>query len=96
MDNPIRRALEGWREEQWAQKVMVYDDAGTIRMCLLGRLGMTQCDQRAADLVGKTIAELYPGFSEFIPSWNDQPGRTFDEVVAVMEKAAVRWDEENL
>jgi hypothetical protein len=92
MDNPIRAALEGWTADQWVQ-----GRYGTVteKSCLVGRLRKFPLHFNAFPFIWKVLAEQYgEGWSTVgIEVWNDIPGRTFAEVVSVMEKAAVRWDE---
>lgn len=89
--NPIRRALEGWTADKWTKGA--YHNLETGGQCLVGRLLVCNSAQpENLQLIEGVVAEQY-GHTGDITIWNDAPERTFPEVVAVMEKAAVRYDE---
>ena len=104
--NPYRRALEGWTEEQWIKGVS-RDLQGT-RFCAIGRLkwyGYDRCTWESLDEAARPLdalaLEMFPdrasGFhpNERVIAWvNDHPDTTFEDVTALFEKAAVRWDEQ--
>jgi len=62
-----------------------YDSTAFIRYCKMHKL------------LGKVAREQFPerlDEDQTFPRFNDHPDTTEDEVVAVMEKAAIRWDEQ--
>lgn len=101
MTNHIRRALEVLARTGWTKHAFT-DDGG--RHCLQGALydAYGVCPDRVSGelaqdvrLVNETIEEQYPerfgavGISRF----NDHPETTLDDVIRVLEKAAIRKDE---
>lgn len=58
-----------------------------------------QCDQATFDLLNDVAGELFPDRAAYgaifsFPAFNDHVDTTEEDVVAVMEKAAVRYDEQ--
>lgn len=96
-ENPIRKAIEDWTEDEWCQGILSEEDLlGRSRQCLEGRCGVGywsyENDRTVEFLLRDVLKEQY-GWHQSIWRWNDEEGRTFDEVYAVAEKAAVKWDE---
>ena len=96
----LQRAREIIDEQGWAQ--------GTYRnhrgYCVLGALAQASWQQTALmipakDLVWDTIQEQYPRDPTKIrvyvgiAGWNDSPGRTKDEVLAVLDKTILKLEE---
>lgn len=103
--NPIREAAKRLRGA-WYQGDMENED-GTA-CCGLGwvarverSMGLDIMDKiETGDLMDTVAFEQYPdraiddnGDLRYFAAFNDHPDTTEDEVIAVMEKAAVRWDE---
>lgn len=88
--NAAERALQGWTADQWC-KGRFYDHQG--RSCLWGRLIEDSVDGVVAALVavGEIVQEQYA--LDGVVAFNDAPETTFADVVAVLEKAAVRLNE---
>lgn len=100
----LRAAATKIREVGWTQGAALRDG----HLCALGGIGIvTECEVTVAEiesasriptflsaesaLKGWLQANGFPGFS--VVFWNDMPGRTMDDVVTGMEKAAA-WIEE--
>lgn len=105
--NIEREALVILGERGWARFDCGVDHDGPL--CLSGAIGHARrrigygqgpFDTYHADRahVLAVIREQYPeaeGWAaDSVMGWNDVPGRVVDEVVAVLEKAALRRDEE--
>lgn len=97
--NPLRATLDGWNKDHWIKDSVRQGQ----RWCLIGRMHYVNHDQWPATLgtlVG-VILEQYPervdpcySIAELaIGDFNDHELTTFDDVRAVLEKAAVRWEE---
>lgn len=100
--NPIREAAKRL-PGAWYQGEMSSPD-GT-KCCGLGHVGNVLGSSYSNEfldawsIMDKVAEEQYPDrvFNSdlaMFPAFNDHPDTTEDEVVAVMEKAAVRWDEQ--
>lgn len=104
--NIEREALVILGERGWARFDVGYDHDGPL--CLSGAIGAARrrigygqgpFDTYHADRanVMAVIREQYPeavGWAaESVLGWNDVDGRTVDEVVRILEKAALRRDE---
>lgn len=98
--NPYREALTGWDAEHWCKVATQTDDG---KRCLLGRWCQVGQSQHDIGLLAETIAEQYPDrlipienpIPVFVVTYfNDRVDTTFGDVTAVLEKAAVRWDEQ--
>ena len=103
--NPIREALKNL-PGHWYQGDMENED-GTA-CCGLGWLARAESNYNlsimekidSGDFMDKVAFEQYPdravdpeGDLRYFAAFNDHPDTTEDEVIAVMEKAAIRWDE---
>lgn len=76
------------------------------RFCMVGWVGRIQQEQhvhhadafQAKDLLMEVIREQFPErlkrFSENIPTFNDHPDTTFEDVRLVIEKAAIKEQEQ--
>jgi len=101
-DNPVRCALMKAAEiveERWCQGRLGHTG---MNVCALGAIGEVTCGHasrwefsdtgiKAAGALAKVVyGEDSPLSSHgvYIPTWNDCPGRTKEEVAAAMRKAA--------
>lgn len=90
----ISRAAQILRTGGWCQGD--YSNYTTGEHCIVGALlaASTVEGQDAAYSRAKTLVRLaigiYPDTGGSIPRWNDEPGRTVDEVLDALERAA-RW-----
>ncbi len=81
----LLKAADILREYGWCQDAIEHPDG---RRCALGAIAM------AARVLGlkeyfhaeRAMEKMLP--NETVPSWNDAPGRTAEEVIEAMEKAA--------
>lgn len=62
------------------------DDCG--RMCVLGALGFRLYKFPSAEMTS-AVARMENFISQTIPHWNDDPGRTKEEVVATLRAVAM-------
>lgn len=88
--NPLARAAELIEEHGWCQGGF-YDDQG--RMCVDFALLMAEAtsNERARRLLTDELRRR--GDRErSVVEWNDAPGRTQLEVLAVLRAAATRWE----
>lgn len=101
-DNPFEKVLDRLREKGW-QKGWFGDHRGPN--CLVGAHMNTYCStikqfkQWTDNLIPILLAQ-YPdrikGSMAEIPNFNDHPDTTFTDVERVLEKAAVKWEEERV
>ena len=97
----LQRTREIIDEQGWIQGAYQHRSAG---YCVLGALGKASWQQMALmipakDLIWDTIEEQYPrdptkmrGYVG-VAGWNDSPGRTKDEVLAVLDKTILKLEE---
>lgn len=97
-DNPFEKVLDRLREKGW-MKGESGDDAGPN--CIMGaycRVWKFGPDQ----MIGQIARDQYPdrvGWHENLveaAQFNDHPDTTFSDVERVLEKAAVKWEEERV
>lgn len=96
-DNPFRKALEGWTEDQWIKGDATRTVGARITgMCLIGRISVMCPGQiaKADPILRPLVKEQFPGRAHGPVDFNDHPDTTFEDVCQVLEKAAVRWDEQ--
>jgi hypothetical protein len=91
------RIQKGWTPGTWSKK----GDDGTFYVCLEGALfgycnaskhGLTEAQVAAHDVVLQIIRERYGMGYGSIPSFNDAPGRTKEEVLEVIKLAIIRLE----
>ena len=98
MNRPIVNALEGVRgklAKGWCQRAMAKDSLGghmdpqspyAVRWCLVGAvLGSTDLSVNTRVRVLDAIQDVTG--CRFPSTWNDTPGRTQEEVLAVLDTA---------
>lgn len=92
---PVTPTLEPWqqllldaaqyiRDHGWCQHQLM-NRHGAV--CLAGALESAPGWKNAQDAI-EAVARLQPHASIWVSVWNDKPGRTKEEVIAVLEKAA--------
>ena len=96
--NPFRKALE-WFEggRKWAKRVFRSGD----RACSLGALSWAEASKQEATYLDDLAVELFPqrakhdheGLLRPTAQFNDHPDTTWEDIEALFEKAAVRWEE---
>ena len=100
-DNPFEKVLDRLREKGWIKGRYHMDESS----CLLGAAMMERavywfsCGLTANNtLIVSIIESQYPDRIEFgvVPDFNDHPDTTFEDVEKVLEKAAVKWEEERV
>ena len=101
-DNPYKKVLDRLRQRGW-HKGSFGDRRGPN--CLVGAHMQTHCStikqfkQWTEDIIGIILVQ-YPdrinGSMAEIPNFNDHPDTTFEDVERVLEKAAVKWEEERV
>ena len=99
MTNLIRKAVE--RLPGHWHKGGLQDHKGNFcgvgHLWQVGELADYTVVDECQNLMNMTAGELFPDRAgKVIPAFatfNDHPDTTEDEVIAVMEKAAIRWDE---
>lgn len=100
-DNPFEKVLDRLREKGWA-KGRGGDSHGPN--CIIGALGRelsTSLTKIAESFLAPVILDQYPGQltkrgSRILVRFNDHPDTTFTDVERVLEKAAVKWEEERV
>ena len=98
MDNPFEVMLDRLRHVGWQQG---HEGGISGPNCLHGAARYTGITGYGAFIL-TIIQEQYPEHSAFpgwqptIMSFNDHPDTTFADVERVLEKAAVKWEEERV
>lgn len=92
----LKRVDKGWTQNHWSFR----DGEGNQYVCLEGALfgycdsvkhGLTDAQASARDIVLQIIRERYNAYDS-IPSFNDQLGRTKEEVQEVIKLAIIRLE----
>jgi hypothetical protein len=85
-------------EKGWCQKAAAVDAEGNrvdtvsdeaVAWCMLG--GMVECDYDTWDPARNLLMEFLDG--QYISQFNDTPGRTKEEVLAIFDKAIAAAEE---
>lgn len=104
-DNPFEKVLDRLREKGWHKGDYGFASGPN---CLVGGLlfatGMNiqeSCNSPESETLDKIVMEQYwgraiRGSMTHIPNFNDHPDTTFTDVERVLEKAAVKWEEERV
>jgi hypothetical protein len=77
----LLKAADLLAERGWTQGVLE-DYEG--RMCAAGAVYNVTCNSSAA----LELLQAHIGFSDNIAAWNDAPGRTAEDVILAMKRAA--------
>jgi hypothetical protein len=97
-----KRIDKGWIQHEWSFRDPT---TGQMFVCLEGALfgycnatkhGLTEAQVRARDLVLEIIKERYGDAFISIPSFNDWPERTKEEIREVIKLAIIREETEEL
>lgn len=97
-DNPFEKVLGRLREKGWIQQSYGKREGPN---CMRGAASHTIRDVRVLYSYALPIIQAeYPGRvpvgNESIVQFNDHPETTFEDVERVLEKAAVKWEEERV
>lgn len=79
------KAAELIREHGWAQLRFGVDGRN---FCLVGALSWAYCGSITLPLPRKVLLPVQALVDEPLTTWNDTPGRTVDEVLAVLDEAS--------
>lgn len=95
-DNPFEKVLDRLREKGWCKGGFDGPDGSH---CIVGAFRGFLSMARLQSLEG-ILREQYPdriaGRLCPIPNFNDHPDTTFADVERVLEKAAIKWEEERV
>lgn len=95
-DNPFEKVLDRLREKGWMKGRFGGGDGPN---CLLGAKIVVSPNEGYSELE-LTIREHYPdrrlSCRGIVSGFNDHPATTFADVERVLEKAAVKWEEERV
>lgn len=101
-DNPFEKVLDRLREKGWFKgSFWPYgSDAQNGPFCMLGAVPNPLLDTWPEHIVDGIIRDQYgdrimQGY-RIIPTFNDHRDTTFSDVERVLEKAAVKWEEEKV
>ena len=98
-DNPFEKVLDRLREKGWMQGDF---GKGSGPNCLVGAAkealgrGWVPVIKELDKTVEAQYAERRLGRLCPIPNFNDHPDTTFTDVERVLEKAAVKWEEDRI
>ena len=100
-DNPFEWVLDRLREKGWMKGSFGPTHGPN---CLVGASQNVPLPgigwERLCDRVDMVVKEQYPerrkGSLATVPNFNDHPDTTFSDVERVLEKAAVKWEEERV
>lgn len=93
----LKRVDKGWTQNHWSYK----GDDGVQYVCLEGALfgycdsqkhGLTEAQKEARNVVLQIIGERYNNRYADIPSFNDDRGRTKEEIQEVIKLAIIRLE----
>lgn len=99
----------GWHQGEYQARTDTDEHDPNGAVCAMGALGVALRGSAYGaplddPLLSKVVNEQYPtcphpghshdGAPRSVPCWNDEDGRTKDQVIAVFEKTAVLWDEQ--
>lgn len=98
-DNPFEKVLDRLREKEWLKGQL-----GGLNgpNCINGALFFEEVweNGKNRDSLALIILEQYPERLEkaffSVPAFNNHPDTTFSDVERVLEKAAVKWEEERV
>lgn len=98
MDNPGEMILDRLRSHGWCKQD--FGDAEGPN-CIAGAAHEVEAEDYFQHTLVWVIDEQYPGRMEAgphsnVPNFNDHPDTTFADVERVLEKAAVKWEEERV
>ena len=97
-DNPFEKVLDRLREKGWCKDQ--YGDLATGPNCIAGAALAEGVFEHGYWGENPTAIQLEAVIREqygmVIPAFNDHPDTTFSDVERVLEKAAVKWEEERV
>ena len=98
--NHIREGLAILAERGWTQGT---EEDGDGRVCMMDAVALSKFGQARVsvvsdvqaefDVLRKVIDEQFPGIGVGVRGFNDLPGTTLSDVITIMDKGAVMWDE---
>lgn len=98
-DNPFEKVLDRLREKGWRKGDFLKGES----TCIVGAsmaLGSVIPHANGYTVLRVMITDQYPdrltGKFGLIANFNDHPDTTFSDVERVLEKAAVKWEEERV
>lgn len=95
-DNPFEKVLDRLREKGWYKGGFTGPDGS---QCVVGA-SRGICNTQFFSLLEEILRDQYPdrlsGRLRPTPNFNDHPDTTFSDVERVLEKAAVKWEEERV
>lgn len=92
----LKRVEKGWIQRDWVAEI-----DGTHYVCLEGALfgycdankhGLTDAQEGAKAAVLSVIHDRYNRLYQSIPSFNDAPGRTKEEILEIIKLAIIRLE----
>ena len=97
-DNPFEKVLDRLREKGW-HKGSFYGPGDSS--CILGASMSVGVKKGFLPTLRPLIEDQYPDraysyLNGSVSSFNDHPDTTFTDVERVLEKAAVKWEEERV
>ena len=97
-DNPFEKVLDRLREKGWTKKQFGESEGPNCIRGAAGYSGLSVWTDVIGPLRPIVQAEYKDrlGDTEIIAGFNDHPDTTFSDVERVLEKAAVKWEEERV
>lgn len=100
-DNPFEKVLDRLRERGWMKGDYWYYDNVHGPTCMLGAAIQTGVSSDLLEIKVPTIIqaqypERFTRHGAVVPFFNDHPDTTLADVERVLEKAAVKWEEERV
>jgi hypothetical protein len=94
----LKRVTKGWTQHVWSftdpvtGQTFVCLEGGLFGYCDQNKHGLTDAQKQARDACLEVIKDRYQGRFWSIPTFNDEPGRTQEEVQEVIKLAIIRLE----
>lgn len=94
----MKRIDKGWIQRDWSAEIdgqwFVCLEGALFGYCDANRHGLTDAQEAARDVVLGVINDRYSYSKAYnsIPSFNDEPGRTKEEILEVIKLAIIRLE----
>lgn len=92
----MKRVDKGWIQRDWSVEIrgqwFVCLEGALFGYCDANRHGLTDAQEAARDVVLGVINDRYSKLYHSIPAFNDEPGRTKEEILEVIKLAIIRLE----
>lgn len=98
-DNPFEKVLDRLREKGWMQGRFGGPNGPNCIYGAAGNVGVSNDIEAVLDVIETQFPDRMKDKASYHhpgPHFNDHPDTTFTDVERVLEKAAVKWEEERV